>query len=81
MAQEKGSPPTVAIDGYNLKVVENFTYLGSILSQLSFHRCGDKWQIAKVMGQTEPKGLEQQQPYSEDQAVRLQGLCAQHTPL
>ncbi len=32
MAQEKGSPPTVAIDGYNLKVVENFTYLGSTIS-------------------------------------------------
>ncbi len=52
--------------------------------QLSFHRCGDKWQNRQGSsghGQTEPKGLEQQQPYSEDQAVRLQGLCAQHTPL
>ncbi len=36
MDKEKDSPPTFAIDGYNLKVVENFTYLGStIFSSLS----------------------------------------------
>ena len=29
MAQDAGHPPTIAIDGYNLEVVENFTYLGS----------------------------------------------------
>lgn len=32
MAQEMDSSPTIAIDGYNLKVVENFTYLGSTIS-------------------------------------------------
>ncbi|KAL0173433.1 hypothetical protein M9458_029401, partial [Cirrhinus mrigala] len=31
MAQKKDSPPTIAIDGYNLECVENFTYLGSII--------------------------------------------------
>ena len=32
MAQDAGHPPTIAIDGYNLEVVENFTYLGSTIS-------------------------------------------------
>ena len=32
MAQDSGHPPTIAIDGYNLEVVENFTYLGSTIS-------------------------------------------------
>ena len=32
MAQDAGHPPTIAIDRYNLEVVENFTYLGSTIS-------------------------------------------------
>ena len=32
MAQGADHPPTVAIDGYNLEAVENFTYLGSTIS-------------------------------------------------
>ncbi|RXN09497.1 c-binding -like protein [Labeo rohita] len=32
MLQEKDFPPTIAIDGYNLEVVENFTYFGSTIS-------------------------------------------------
>ena len=32
MAQDADSPPSVTIDGYNLEVVENFTYLGSNIS-------------------------------------------------
>ena len=32
MAQDAGHPPTIAIDGYNLEVVEHFTYLGSTIS-------------------------------------------------
>jgi len=36
MAQDADSPPSVTIDGYNLEVVENFTYLGlKISSSLS----------------------------------------------
>ncbi|KAK7128641.1 hypothetical protein R3I94_017014 [Phoxinus phoxinus] len=36
MAQEIDSLQTIAIDGYNLEVVENFTYLGSTIS-IVFH--------------------------------------------
>ena len=32
MALDAGHPPTIASDGYNLEVVENFTYLGSTIS-------------------------------------------------
>ncbi|KAL1255575.1 hypothetical protein QQF64_013636 [Cirrhinus molitorella] len=32
MAQGTESPPNIVIDGYTLEVVENFTYLGSIIS-------------------------------------------------
>ena len=32
IAQDAGHPPTIAIDGYNLEVVEKTTYLGSTIS-------------------------------------------------
>ncbi|GAA6107151.1 uncharacterized protein LOC118407100 [Tachysurus ichikawai] len=32
MIQDADSPPTIAIEGYNLEVVENYTYLGSTIS-------------------------------------------------
>ena len=32
MTQDAGHPPPIAIDRYNLEVVENFTYLGSTIS-------------------------------------------------
>ncbi|GAA6072583.1 RNA-directed DNA polymerase from mobile element jockey-like [Tachysurus ichikawai] len=32
MVQDADSPPTIAIEGYNLEVVENYTYLGSTIS-------------------------------------------------
>ena len=32
IAQDAGHRPTIAINGYNLEVVENFTYLGSTIS-------------------------------------------------
>lgn len=32
MVQDADSPPTTAIDGYNPEVVENYTYLGSTIS-------------------------------------------------
>ncbi|GAA6071721.1 uncharacterized protein LOC117871822, partial [Tachysurus ichikawai] len=32
MVQDADSPPTITIEGYNLEVVENYTYLGSTIS-------------------------------------------------
>lgn len=56
MAQETDSPPTIAIDGYNLEIVENFTYLGStISSSLSIDA---EIKGSSSHGQTEPEGLE-----------------------
>ena len=66
MAQGAGHLPTIAIDGYNLKVVENFTYRGSTISNSLSIDVEVNSRIANgngSYGQTKPENLEQLQPH------------------
>ena len=76
MAQDAGHPPIIGTDGYNLEVVENFTYLGSTISNSLSIDVGQQQncQGNSSYGQTKPESLEQLQPHWENQDTRLSGL-------